>query len=127
MVIWPFTRTVRKEHKVSYLALGENAIQIQGGSRPGGRRDLAESDLIIETHEMYRPGCTAQLLSVFSATHVHEVISPVARRWEDFPVTQTIPRLFRRYAVDEWRNPAQRWLWLRSRSAVRKPDGALQK
>ena len=88
---------------------------------------MAESDLIIETHEMYRPGCTAQLLSVFSATHIHEVISPVARRWEDFPVTQSVPRLFRRYAVDEWRNPAQRWLWLRSRSAVRRPDGAPQK
>lgn len=85
---------------------------------------MAESDLIIETHEMYRPGCTAQLLSVFSATHAHEVISPVARRWEDFRATRAIPSLFRKYAVDEWRNPAQRWLWLRSRSAVRKSGGA---
>lgn len=90
-------------------------------------RALAGSDLIIETHEMYRPGCTAQLLSIFSATHAHEIISPVKRVWSDFSAARAVPRMFRRYAVDEWRNPAQRWLWLRSRAAVRKTDGMLSK
>jgi hypothetical protein len=84
----------------------------------GVARALGESDLLVETHEMYRPGCTEKLRAVFAPTHEVQIIAPVPRKWGGFSATRVIPRVFRRYAVDEWRNPAQRWLWMRSISAA---------
>jgi SAM-dependent methyltransferase len=80
-------------------------------------RDLATADLLVETHDMYRPGCTEELCSRFAATHGIEVIAPRRRLWSDFPAVAVVPRIFRRYALDEWRNPAQRWISARARLA----------
>lgn len=46
---------------------------------------LNKSDILVEMHQMYRPGCTQTLKERFSSTHVIEEIKGHHRSINDWP------------------------------------------
>jgi hypothetical protein len=78
---------------------------------------LSKSDVIIETHDMYRPGCTEKLIATFAATHHCTVLAPQRRKWAHFPAAKAVPLIIRKFAFDEWRHPMQRWIWGQAHAA----------
>ena len=79
---------------------------------------LSRSDVIVETHDMYRAGCTEKLLAVFAATHQCSVLTPQRRKWARFPAARAVPLVIRKFAFDEWRHPMQRWIWGKARATA---------
>jgi len=83
---------------------------------PGLRR----ATLLVETHDVLRPGCKDAVVAHLSATHVVHAIPTQARTLEDFP-RALAPWLMRLAptrcveAVQEWRGGPQEWLLLEPR------------
>jgi len=94
---------------------GAEAQLLDLGSAPG----LAQSYILVETHEFVVPGVTETLRRQFTPTHDIEEIWQEPRRREDFPLTdwyirrmQTIDLLG---VMDEARPVRMQWLWMKPR------------
>ncbi len=82
---------------------------------------LQDVDILVETHDAFKPGCTDALISRFQTTHLIEQYSARPRVIGDFPADflPVLRRRFPRLAVDlmdERRTGAQRWLLLSAAS-----------
>lgn len=75
---------------------------------------LGMSDLIVELHGMFRPGVEEYLANSFVATHEVALI-PVSAREPEAPLPVWLPSPLRKFAVDEFRHPSQKWMFLRAR------------
>jgi hypothetical protein len=78
---------------------------------------LRRATIVVETHDVIRPGCRDTVAARFAGTHTLIAIATRARTLDDFPASVS-PRL-RRFAparclgaVQEWREGAQEWLIL---------------
>jgi len=86
--------------------------------------ELAAADVLVETHDVFAPGCTEALIARFSPTHHIERYRQRPRVLADYP-RDFLPRLSRfapRLAVallDERRVGTQEWLHM----TVRRPAG----
>ena len=86
---------------------------------------LEGADILVETHDLYAPNCTDDLVARFSATHDIERYATRPRVPADFPPDffPLLPRLLPATALDlmdERRAGPQEWLHMVARS----PDGA---
>ena len=78
---------------------------------------LRRATIVVETHDVLRPGCRDTVAARFAGTHTLIAIATRARTPEDFP--GSLSPMLRRFAparclgaVQEWRGGAQEWLIL---------------
>lgn len=104
-------------------------VDIEGAERellaPAQVPELRGVDLLVETHDVYAPGCTEALVARFSPTHTIERYRARPRVLADFPdgFLPLLPRLLPKLAVDlmdERRAGTQEWLYMTART----PDAA---
>jgi hypothetical protein len=78
---------------------------------------LARMNIIVETHDVYRPGALALMTERFAATH-HIVRVDQQPKVFDLPAwLQVLPHLDQLLAVWEWRLQPTPWLVMRPKSA----------
>lgn len=72
--------------------------------------------IIVELHELSRPGITALLRERFERTHDITLVHGQARHRDEFPwhttVTTLLPKSYLDWTVDEWRPVPNDWLWM---------------
>src|SRR6516162_9920644 len=89
---------------------------IEGGEldlfRPDLVPRLSEADLIIETHDSWRPGVTETLTDRFLPSHGIEIIYHCAKTAKAFPGLGTIPIKEHAFLLEEGRPRNQRWMRL---------------
>lgn len=83
---------------------------------PGQIPNLLRASILVEVHELARPGVTGLLKRRFQATHRIDFIPSRGRTWEDFPqksgVSRLLPRSLALRAMDEARGCQMGWLWM---------------
>jgi len=79
---------------------------------------LAQTDLLVETHDFAAPGVTARLTARFERTHDVERIEVAARDAADFPLLAGEPAAVSAGLVDEFRHQPQSWLVLTARAVT---------
>ncbi len=78
--------------------------------RPDLSPALAGMSLIVETHDLYRPGVVGRLAQRFAATHDLHIVHPQLKA-ADLPAwLQALPPLDHLIAVWEWREAPTPWL-----------------
>jgi hypothetical protein len=84
--------------------------------KPADWPALAHMNLIVETHNMYRPGVTARLIERFSPTHAIEVIDHAPRIMARPDWLKRLGHLDQLIAVWEWRSGPTPWLVMRPKA-----------
>jgi hypothetical protein len=84
---------------------------------PAAVPQLANCDILVETHDAFVPGCTDTLIERFRATHGIVRYTARPRALSDYPsdFLPLLRRCFPRFAVElmhERRTGAQQWLYL---------------
>lgn len=79
---------------------------------------LRECSLIVEAHDLLKPGITDRLRAAFDPTHDIEVVPTRQRFVDDHPELGDIPLVTRQLAISEFRGAPMWWLVLRPRAAV---------
>ncbi|MGL4512513.1 MAG: class I SAM-dependent methyltransferase [Lacipirellulaceae bacterium] len=83
---------------------------------------LARAVILVEIHEVPRPGVTAELMRRFEPTHEIDVVWQEERSSDEFPFksfwTRVIPRRTMKRAIEEERAYRQSWLWMTPREAA---------
>jgi hypothetical protein len=74
---------------------------------------LAGMNLIVETHDVYRPGAMQTLIQRFSPTHAIERVDQQPKAFEMPPFLQGMTHLDQLLAVWEWRLQPTPWLVMR--------------
>ncbi|WP_165837176.1 methyltransferase [Phenylobacterium hankyongense] len=77
---------------------------------------LADMSLIVETHDLYRPGTLAAMMERFSATHDIVRVDQQPKVFDLPPWLQTLSHLDQLLAVWEWRVQPTPWLVMRPRA-----------
>ena len=77
--------------------------------------ELSVVDMIVETHDLLRPGITEVLHSRFTASHEICQIDSQPRTSNDMPTGVNLGTLALP-AMDEFRGGLQSWLWMRSKA-----------
>jgi hypothetical protein len=100
-------------------------MDIEGGELhlldPVATPALRDTDILVETHDHFAPGCTEMLISRFASTHRIERFVARPRILSDYPreFLGFLPRFFPRLAVDlmnERRAGVQQWLYIAAKS-----------
>jgi len=73
---------------------------------------LAHCPMLVEEHDVMRPGCTQALLERFTPTHRIQVIRERPRRDRDLPIQWPLSRCWLRRLMRENRPGPQTWLYL---------------
>jgi len=81
--------------------------------RPDLSPALAGLNLIVETHDLYRPGNLAELTARFSPTHDIVRVDQQYPAFQPPPWFREMPHLDRLLAVWEWRIAPTPWLVMR--------------
>lgn len=79
---------------------------------------LAGMNIIVETHDVYRPGALATLLERFSPTHDIQRVDQDFKAYEPQWWTRDLTHLDQLLTVWEWRQRPTPWLVMRPRTAV---------
>lgn len=83
---------------------------------------LAESWVLIEAHEVARPGIIQRLTSAFAGTHDTQRFDSTPRTIADFPFRGPgvlwLPAHYREWAVSEHRSDGHTWLWFTPHSSA---------
>ena len=77
---------------------------------------LAGMNLIVETHDVYRPGALAQITERFAATHDIIRVDPQLKPFAGPAWLQDLPHLDQLLAVWEWRVQPTPWLVMRPKA-----------
>jgi SAM-dependent methyltransferase len=95
-------------------------VDAEGAELDVLRPDLAPAltgfSLIVETHDLYRPGALAELVRRFEPTHRIEVVRQQAKAFDVPPWLQTFGHLDQLLAVWEWRLAPTPWLVMRPKA-----------
>ncbi len=87
---------------------------------PAAVPSLANSRVLVETHEFVHPGITEALRDRFGGTHRLQQIWQQPRSAEEFPYhtlrTKLLPCSYLEWAVSEWRPCRMSWLWMTPRT-----------
>ena len=78
---------------------------------------LAQMNIIVETHDIYRQGATPTLMQRFGATHDITVVRQQGKTFEMPPWLDQLPHLDQLLAVWEWRVQPTPWLIMRPKKA----------
>jgi hypothetical protein len=73
---------------------------------------LINSDILVELHDLLKPGITPLIMERFSASHNILIIDSVGRNPADYPIIDFLPLDKRATAVSEFRNGPQQWAFL---------------
>ena len=83
---------------------------------------MANSMILVELHDMFVPGVTAQIVERFSATHDIEQIAQSKRSITEYPFKalylQVCPKRYLNWAVSEDRTGSTTWLWMRPKKSA---------
>jgi hypothetical protein len=74
---------------------------------------LSRADLLVELHEMFRPGVTPRIKERFAATHVFQEFKTSERREAQAPASLGLSREEARLMMDEDRAADMQWLYMR--------------
>lgn len=92
---------------------------IEGGEvdvlDPATTPELTRADILVETHDGYRPGCTKLLTQRFAPTHDIQLISEQPRTSAHMPPGTGLSEAAAACAMDECRGASQAWLWMTAR------------
>jgi SAM-dependent methyltransferase len=80
--------------------------------RPDFAPVLSRADLIVETHDNYRPGVTESLARRFVPSHQIEIVYHGAKYPAEFPVLKAVPATEHAWLLQEGRSRDQRWMRL---------------
>ena len=80
--------------------------------RPDSAPVLSRADLIVETHDNYRPGVTESLARRFVPSHQIEIVYHGAKYPAEFPVLEAVPATEHAWLLQEGRSRDQRWMRL---------------
>ena len=86
--------------------------------RPDLSPALAAMNLIVETHDVYRPGALAEITSRFASTHDIVRVDPQLSPLIGPPWLKDLPHLDQLLAVWEWRIQPTPWLIMRPKSSA---------
>jgi hypothetical protein len=78
---------------------------------------LARMNIIVETHDLFRPGALALMTERFSATHHITRVDQQPKTFDLPPWLQELPHLDQLLAVWEWRARPTPWLVMRPKCA----------
>jgi hypothetical protein len=81
--------------------------------QPALAPSLAKMAIIVETHDVHRPGALAAMLERFSPTHDIVRVDQQPKRFEAPPWMSDLAHLDQLLAVWEWRVKATPWLVMR--------------
>ncbi|MEM7268721.1 MAG: hypothetical protein AAF401_05655 [Pseudomonadota bacterium] len=87
--------------------------------RPEASPGLAAADILVESHEILKPGLTDELTRRFEATHD---ITRLGRRLTTDPLpdwAEGLSELDRLLMLWDWRGGSTPWLWMKSQSMAR--------
>lgn len=79
---------------------------------------LADMNVIVETHDLYRPGALALMLERFGPTHDIVRVDQAPKIFDMPPWLAELPHLDQLLAVWEWRARPTPWLVMRPRAPV---------
>lgn len=82
---------------------------------PAAIRGLDRCDILLETHDCFRPGLSRQMMARFAPSHDITVIPSQKRRARDCPHGLRLSQRDARLAVQEHRPGPQSWFWMRHR------------
>ena len=85
--------------------------------QPGLSPALAGMSIIVETHDLYRPGAMATMVARFSPTHEILRVEQKPKTFELPPWLKPLPHLDQLLAVWEWRAQPTPWLVMRPKRA----------
>ena len=77
---------------------------------------LAQMNLIVETHDVYRKGALEEIVRRFSPTHQIVVVRQQAKAFDAPAWLQDLPHLDQLLAVWEWRQAPTPWLVMRPKA-----------
>jgi len=77
---------------------------------------LSHVDILVETHDLLRPGITECLGHRFGESHCIEQIDSQRRSERDLPTSVSLSGELARNAMDEFRGGQQSWLWMQSKA-----------
>ena len=83
---------------------------------PAASPALASMNLIVETHDLFKPGTKARLIAQFAATHEVEVVGHAANTTPLPPWLEALGHMDRLLAVWEWRSGPTPWLVMRPKA-----------
>lgn len=73
---------------------------------------LAQCSLLVETHDLLRPGINQRLVDSFALTHVVRTVSTEPRYVDDFPELGDLPLVSRQLAISEFRGGTMEFLFM---------------
>jgi hypothetical protein len=76
--------------------------------------ELRAADILVELHDMFRPGVTQELKRRFSPTHKIELLHTTPRTHADFPPQVNLPFSKRKAAMNEDRGGTMYWYWMQA-------------
>jgi SAM-dependent methyltransferase len=85
--------------------------------QPALSPSLAHMSVIVETHDVYRPGARATMIERFSPTHDITVVTQQPKTFDMPDWLKALPHLDQLLAVWEWRFQPTPWLVMRPKSA----------
>jgi len=83
--------------------------------RPDLVPGLATCDILVELHDVFRPGLSETLLPRFAQSHQIEILRTTQRDPDAFPELNFLTREERQMVLDEKRPAAMTWAMMRSR------------
>jgi hypothetical protein len=85
---------------------------------------LLSADILVELHDCFRPGISAELQRRFADSHDIEVIPTQPRHSWDCPAIPTLSKRQAYLAVQEHRPAPQAWFWMRALHCSPQPPPA---
>lgn len=82
---------------------------------PAAIPTLRGADILVELHDMFRPGTTRVLRERFGPTHEVELLHTNRRTMADFPAGVNLEPKLRKAAMNEDRGGRMYWYWMRAR------------
>lgn len=73
---------------------------------------LNKADILVELHDVLKPGITPLLTARFQATHRIQMMDSVERNPADYPVIGFLPEAQQYVAVSEFRHGIQQWAFM---------------
>jgi len=85
--------------------------------QPTPSSNLNRASLLVEMHEMFKPGVTARIRQRFSTTHLVQEFDTADRNEAQVPTSLGLSPAEARLTMDERRADAMQWLYFRPRSS----------
>lgn len=75
---------------------------------------LARTDILVELHDFLIPGISDVIRQRFAGIHQIMEIPALPRPLADWPPSLSLPKVYRRTALSEYRPGGMRWFWMKA-------------